>query len=706
MLRRIVISLVLLSNILMAACHGGGGGGTGSLSLKGSIAPSDLQYSESTPSYVAGEAIPPNVPHNSGGAIERYSVSPDLPVGLSLDVLTGIISGTPHTSSAATDYVVSGASAQGTAQAQLRITVADKATPPIALNYTQASSVYEVRQPIAVNRPHPTGVVVRYSIDPALPAGLRFSADQGTISGTPLELSDAQVYTVTGFGLPDASQSGGQVAVEHLMITVEGNIVPPLPEPPVVPEPAEPPIVPPLPAPPLPAAPTGFRYQRTWAVYAKGRPIFANVAYHDGGAIETYAPTQPLPAGLVVDPATGDISGTPLERTGADRTYTIEAIGPGGKASTQVTLRVVDPGTWTPVPGTMSTPRYAFAQVGLPDGRVLAIGGRSTGQPSLDSAEIYDPNTGRFSPAGRMSTPRFIPLATLLPSGKVLVAGGRGVDGPLASAETFDPAAADPAAAWQPAESTSSAQLEGATALTSDGNVVVTGGDVSTTNSIVITNATDVYTPGSGANGSWSPGPALGQGTMFATALPMLDGDLIVVPAGSVKTERGTSAASIAQTLAKPWTSWSIGNMSNGARSQYAAWMASQTTALVFGGMGPSFRPVGTVDLYDATARTWASVPGLVAPRTNMMLAPLDGNSVLIAGGGVGSGIYGTDTAEIYTFDPANPANSHAATITPMTSIRIGGAATTLADGTVLVVGGLDNVSTPRYLDTAELYVP
>lgn len=703
MLRRFLFYLVVLINLLLAACHGSGGGGAIGSALDGAIPPSDLQYSDSTPSYVVAEPIPANIPRNSGGAISSYSVSPDLPVGLSLDTETGIVSGTPQASSEATDYIVTGTGADGSVQTILRITVVDKPVPPISLNYTQTSAVYEMREPIAVNRPHPIGVVVRYAIAPALPAGLSFSTEQGTISGTPIEASDARDYTVTGFGLPNGTKSDGQTAIEHLTIAVQGTIVPPLPVPP---EPIEPPIVPPLPPPPVPPAPTGFHYQRAWAVYAKGRPIFANVAYHDGGPVQTYAPSQPLPAGLTVDPATGDISGTPLETTDTDRSYTIEATGPGGKVSTEVTLRVVEPGTWAPVPGTMSTQRYAFAQLALPDGRVLVVGGRSTSQSSLASAEIYDPNTGRFSPAGQMSTPRFFPLATLLPSGKVLVVGGRGMNGPLASADTFDPAATDPAAAWQPAPSMSSPHAEGSIALRSDGNVVVSGGDVSTSNSVVITNVTDIYSPSSGTNGSWSQGPALGQAIMFATALPMQDGDRIIVPAGTARTERGVTAVSIAQTLSKPWDAWSVGNMSNGARSQYASWMVSPNTALVFGGMGPSRRPVDTVDLYDASAQTWTSVPGLVAPRTNMMSAQLNGNSLLIAGGGLDTGTLGTDTAEIYTFDAAHPANSSAVTIKPMNSIRIGGAATTLADGTVLVVGGWDNVSSQQYLNTAELYVP
>lgn len=69
----------------------------------------------------------------------------------------------------------------------------------------------------------------------------------------------------------------------------------------------------------------------------------------------------------------------------------------------------------------------------LSNGKVLIAGGL-VGYTALESAEIYDPDTGTFTPTG-MTAPRGVHTATLLQSGKVLMVGGGGGT----STEIYDP---------------------------------------------------------------------------------------------------------------------------------------------------------------------------------------------------------------------------------------------------------------------------
>lgn len=74
----------------------------------------------------------------------------------------------------------------------------------------------------------------------------------------------------------------------------------------------------------------------------------------------------------------------------------------------------------------------------LPDGRVLIAGGSNQRgwNGNLNSAEIYDPGVGKFTPTAVMNDARFkLPdEAVQLPFGQLLIAGGS------KQVEIFDPA--------------------------------------------------------------------------------------------------------------------------------------------------------------------------------------------------------------------------------------------------------------------------
>ena len=71
----------------------------------------------------------------------------------------------------------------------------------------------------------------------------------------------------------------------------------------------------------------------------------------------------------------------------------------------------------------------------LPNGKALAAAG-SAGATFLNTAELYDPTSGTWSPTGNLTFPRAEHAATELPNGKVVVAGGFTA---YKSAEVYNP---------------------------------------------------------------------------------------------------------------------------------------------------------------------------------------------------------------------------------------------------------------------------
>src|SRR5438876_5468736 len=56
-------------------------------------------------------------------------------------------------------------------------------------------------------------------------------------------------------------------------------------------------------------------------------------------------------------------------------------------------------GTWSPT-GSMAIGRFIFTATLLPNGKVLVAGGDTPGEIITNTAELYDPTTGTFTPTG------------------------------------------------------------------------------------------------------------------------------------------------------------------------------------------------------------------------------------------------------------------------------------------------------------------
>lgn len=89
----------------------------------------------------------------------------------------------------------------------------------------------------------------------------------------------------------------------------------------------------------------------------------------------------------------------------------------------------------------ISTVRSSYTATRMANGQVLVVGGLSSSDIPLASAELYNPATDTFTTTGSLSVARYNHTANLLANGQVLVVGGlSSSDSPLASTEIYDPA--------------------------------------------------------------------------------------------------------------------------------------------------------------------------------------------------------------------------------------------------------------------------
>ena len=173
-----------------------------------------ISLSNATQSVNVNSAISTVNVSNSGGAVNSFSISPSLPIGLTFNSGTGSISGTPSQAQSQRSYTITATNSGGSSSATFTLTVVVAvAAPSISLsNSTQSVNANSAIS--TVNVSNSGGAVSSFSISPSLPSGLTFNSSNGSISGTPTQAQSQSSYTIT------ATNSGGSSSATFTLTVV------------------------------------------------------------------------------------------------------------------------------------------------------------------------------------------------------------------------------------------------------------------------------------------------------------------------------------------------------------------------------------------------------------------------------------------------------------------------------------------------------
>jgi large repetitive protein len=355
----------------------------------------------------------------------------------------------------------------------------------------------------------------------------------------------------------------------------------------------------------------------------------------------------------------------------------------------------------------MSNAREAHTATLLPDGKVLVAGGYGDTN-DLASAELYDPTTGKWTLTGDLDGRQGY-TATLLPNGRVLVAGGN-TDGntvSIASAQLYDQASGT----WTTTGALNFPRSYHTATLLPNGKVLVAGGEFDTAaNPFELVAPAELYDP---VTGLWTLTGAMNVLRSGHTATLLANGKVLVVSGDPVPVApclAGWVFGGTAEVYDPSTGAWTITGGLNVPRDGFSATLLPNGQVLVAGGETVdcnafSMVSLSITELFDPATGTWTPTGQLNTERVSHAATLLPNGRVLVVGGqgsGVTNGL-GIFERPLSSAEEYDPATGEWVSTGSMAVDRYQGTATMLANGLVLVAGG---VNFQTKLSSAELFNP